>query len=115
MQQNFYWTDDYDPYRQGNAPWAAITTYDMETSNGGYVGIINQDNGYMFGLYDRGTTGVAAYEVDERGHADEYNIAFGGNLGNKVYVGLDFGILDLDYKSDMYYDEDLKKALKNYA
>lgn len=107
---DLYWTDDYDPYRQGNAPWAAITTYDMETSNGGYVGIINQDNGYMFGLYDRGTTGVAAYEVDERGHADEYNIAFGGNLGNKVYVGLDFGILDLDYKSDMYYDEDLKNA-----
>ena len=107
---DLYWTDDFDPYHQGNAPWAAITTYDMETTNGGYVGIMSYDNGYMFGLYDEGTTGVASCEVDERGHADEYNIAFGGNIANKVYFGIDFGILDLDYTSHMYYDESLDNA-----
>jgi len=75
------------------------------------VGIINDNgNGQMQGLYGNGTTGAAYYEVNERGHADEYNIAFGGNFANKVYLGLDFGIVDLDYRSDMYYGEELNNA-----
>ena len=92
-------------------PWAAITTFDMETNKGGSVGVINDiGNGMLQGLYGPGTTGAAYYEVDERGHADEYNIAFGGNIANKVYLGLDFGILDLEYKNYMYYDEELDNA-----
>ena len=108
---DLYGTNEYDPYFDGYAPWAAVTTYDMLTNNNGSVGIINvNDRGSMQGLYGPGTTGAAYYEVDERGHADEYNIAFGGNIANKVYVGLDFGILDLDYRSNMYYDEELNNA-----
>ena len=107
---DLYWTDDFDPYFDGYAPWAAVTTFDMKTNNGGYVGIINSNGGYMQGLYGPGTTGNAYYEVDERGHADEYNIAFGGNYANKVYWGLDFGILDLDYRSVQAYEEDLTSA-----
>ena len=107
---DLYWTDDFDPYFDGYAPWAAVTTFDMKTNNGGYVGIINSNGGYMQGLYGPGTTGNAYYEVDERGHADEYNIAFGGNFANKVYWGLDFGILDLDYRSVQAYEEDLTSA-----
>ena len=108
---DLYWTDDFNPYFDGYAPWAAVTTYDMNTNNDGYAGIINQYNdGLMHGMFDYGTTGNATYEVDESGHADEYNIAFGGNIANKVYFGLDFGILDLDYRSNMYYDEELNNA-----
>ena len=105
------WNDDYNPYLDYPWPsWAAITTFDMPTTTDGYVGIINVNGDYMQGLYGPGTTGSAYYEVDERGHADEYNIAFGGNISNKLYFGLDFGILDLDYKSHMYYDEELNNA-----
>ena len=104
---DLYWTDDFNPYFDGYAPWAAVTTFDMETKNGGYVGIINANDGFMQGLYGAGTTGNAYYEVDERGHADEYNIAFGGNIANKVYWGLDFGILDLDFRSFQSYEEEL--------
>jgi len=104
---DLYWTDDFDPYFDGYAPWAAVTTFDMPTRSNGYVGIINVNNGYMQGLYGSGTSGNAYYEVDERGHADEYNIAFGGNVANKLYFGLDFGILDLDYRSFQSYEEDL--------
>ena len=107
---DLYWTDDFNPYFDGYAPWAAVTTFDMETNNKGYVGIINANNGFMQGLYGQGTSGNAYYEVDERGHADEYNIAFGGNIANKVYFGLDFGILDLDYRSTQSYEEDLTNA-----
>ncbi len=107
---DLYWDDDYNPYFDGYAPWAAVTMFDMTTQNGGYVGIINSNDGYMQGLYGQGTTGNAYYEVEERGHADEYNIGFGGNIANKLYFGLDFGILDLDYKSYQTYEEDLNNA-----
>lgn len=103
---DLYWTDDYYPYDY--APWSAVTTFDMPTKTSGYVGIINPwEDGWMHGLFDEGTTGSAFYDVEERGHADEYNIAFGGNFANKLYFGLDFGILDLDYTSYQYYDEKL--------
>ncbi len=104
---DLYWTDDFNPYFDGYAPWAAVTTFDMTTNNNGYVGIINANNGYMQGLYGQGTTGDAYYEVEERGHADEYNIGFGGNVANKLYFGLDFGILDLDFRSFQAYEEEL--------
>jgi len=107
---DLYWTDDFNPYFDGYAPWAAVTTYDMPTKTNGYVGIINANGDYMQGLFGNGTRGNAYYEVDERGHADEYNIAFGGNVANKLYFGLDFGILDLDYRSFQAYEEDLTNA-----
>ncbi len=107
---DLYWDDEYNPYFDGNAPWAAVTTFDMKTNNNGYVGIINANGDYMQGLFGQGTSGNAYYEVDERGHADEYNIAFGGNVGNKLYFGLDFGILDLDFRSYQSYEEDLSNA-----
>ncbi len=108
---DLYWTDDFDPYHQGKAPWAAVTTFDMPTTTNGYVGIINSYDDGLGGLYGKGvTTGDAYYEVWERGHADEYNIAFGGNFANKLYWGLDFGITDLDYRSFQSYEEELKNA-----
>jgi long-subunit fatty acid transport protein len=110
VEGDLYWTDDFNPYFDGYAPWAAITMYDMPTRGDGYVGIITENDGLMQGLYGNGTTGNAFYEVDERGHADEYNIAFGGNFANKVYWGLDFGILDLDYRSYQAYEENLTNA-----
>jgi len=105
-----YWTDNFNPYFDDYAPWAAIVTYDMPTRTNGYVGIINANDGLMQGLYGQGTVGDAYYEVEERGHADEYNIAFGGNVANKLYFGLDFGILDLDYRSFQAYEEQLDNA-----
>ena len=111
---DLYWTDDFNPYFDyPYAPWAAITTFDMPTKGDGYVGIIN-DRGdgslLMQGLYGQGTKGNAYYEVDEHGHADEYNIAFGGNISNKLYFGLDFGIMDLDFHSFQAYEENLDNA-----
>jgi long-subunit fatty acid transport protein len=109
--EDLLWYDDFNPYFDGDAPWAAITMTDMKSTapggNKGFVGIIYPMGDLMQGLYGNGTSGNAYYEVDERGHADEYNIAFGGNIGNKLYLGIDFGILDLDYWSTQYYREEL--------
>lgn len=98
---------NYDPYFDSWAPWSAIVHFDMPTNNDGRVGIINANDQGMQGLYGDGTTANAYYEIEERGHADEYNIAFGGNIKNMVYWGLDLGILDLDYKYFHGYEEDL--------
>jgi len=112
-------TSTFNPYFSGYAPWIGIVSYDMPTSyssgsQGGSVGIVNERNGGMRGMFDNGTTGSAYFEVEERGHVDEYNIAFGGNFANKVYWGFDFGINDLDYKSYNYYEESLTNAyIKN--
>jgi len=109
-------TNTYDPYFDSYAPWIGIVSYDMPTydANGNYdggaVGIVQQGRSGMNGLYGTGTTGDALFEVDERGHADEYNIAFGGNLLNKLYWGFDFGITDMDYKTYNYYGETLYNA-----
>ncbi len=109
--EDLLWDDDFNPYFHGYAPWAAITMTEMKSTapggNKGFVGIIYPMGDLMQGLYGNGTSGNAYYEVDERGHADEYNIAFGGNIGNKLYLGIDFGILDLDYWSTQYYREEL--------
>ena len=111
---NPYFDYNLDPYTgkyRGYAPWAAVTIFDMPTNGGGYVGIMNADeNDRVKGLFQDGTEGDAYYEVDERGHVDEYNIAFGGNIANKVYFGLDFGIVDLDYRSFQGYEEELDNA-----
>ena len=101
--------ENFNPYFDGYAPWAAVTMFDIPTRTDGYVGIINdRGDGMMQGLFGPGTWGDGYYEVEERGHADEYNIAFGGNFANKVYWGLDFGILDLDFTSFQAYEEDLE-------
>ena len=118
---DLYWEEGFNPYfdtrvpNSISAPWIAVTTYDMETNAGGYVGIINgteydNDHSSVQGLFGDGTYGNAYYEIDERGHTDEYNIAFGGNISNKVYFGLDFGILDLDFRSNQLYEEELDNA-----
>ena len=114
---DLYADDRFNPYFDSRvpnsipAPWAAVTMYDMPTRNG-YVGIINgidaDHHSALTGLFVDGTFGNAYYEVDERGHADEYNISFGGNFVNKLYWGIDFGILDLDYWSTQYYSEELE-------
>ncbi len=104
---DLYWTDNFNPYFDGYAPWAAVTMFDMPTRTNGYVGIINANGNLMQGLFGDGTGADAYYEVDESGHADEYNIGFGGNLYNKFYWGIDFGILDLDFKSYQSYEEDM--------
>ncbi len=107
--EDLLYGDNYNPYFDGYAPWAAVTMFDMPTRTKGYVGIINdRGDGMMQGLFGEGTWGDGYYEVEERGHADEYNIAFGGNFADKVYWGLDFGILDLDYTSFQAYEEELE-------
>lgn len=93
---------NYNPYYDSSAPWSSILAYNSY--------IINDNNGTWQGLMGDGTSGYGEYEVDQRGHIDEYSINIGGNINNLLYWGAAVGITDFDYDSYMYYGESLQDA-----
>lgn len=98
-------TTSYNPYYQSNADWLSILGFNSYLINP--VGSTSQYNG----LFDESqTTGNSQFAVRQRGYVDEYAINFGGNIMNTVYWGLGFGITDIDFKEEAFYDEELTNA-----
>ncbi len=103
-------TSSFNPYNPNDggyqAPWLTILGFDsyLITPTG------NVDAPDWKGLWGSGTTGRAAFDVEEKGHVDEYNISIGGNISNLVYWGMDFGIIDLDYSLNSIWGESLNNA-----
>mgnify|MGYP001138689454 FL=1 len=100
------WGSNYNPY--DNAPWMSVLAYNSLIINNGQE---NSNGQISFqGLMGDGTTGSANFDIREKGHVDEYNITFGGNIYNTLYWGLGFGITDVDYTQWSYYGERLSNA-----
>lgn len=99
----------YNPFSDSDADWLSIMGFNSYMINPGGV---NEEGQQLYnGLYNPGsTTGDAQYMVREKGYIDEYNITFGGNFVNMLYWGLGFGITDLNYTSEAFYDEQLYNA-----
>lgn len=103
-------TDDYDPYNPGPkdyvSPWISILGYDsyLTTPEG------DPDKPNWYGQFGDGTTGRGYFEQFEKGSVDEYNIALGGNINNKVFWGMDFGITSIDYRIESVWGESLENA-----
>lgn len=100
----------YDPYWDSSADWLSILGFNSYIINP--VGNTSQYNGlFQYGSpTTKPTTGNAEFMVRERGHIDEYSINFGGNFIDKIYWGLGFGITEIDFKQDAFYDEELQNA-----
>lgn len=99
--------DPYNPHDGGYAPaWLSILGFDsyLISPSG------NADAPVWKGLWGTGTSGSAGFDVEEKGHVDEYNISLGGNIANIVYWGMDFGIIDLDYSQNALWTEGLNDA-----
>lgn len=103
--------DGYNPYFDGNAPWTSILAYQSFMINPASPG----SSSYK-GLYDydadggNGSFAEGWYNIEEKGHIDEYSINFGGNIEDVVYWGIGFGVTDLDFKQYAYYGEDIEQA-----
>lgn len=98
-------SNNYDPYYDSDADWLSILAYNAYIINP--VGSTSQYNG----LFNEGvTTGNAEFNVRERGRVDEYSINFGGNFVDMVYWGIGFGITDMSFKQEAFYDEELQNA-----
>ncbi|MDD6227893.1 MAG: outer membrane protein transport protein [Bacteroidales bacterium] len=104
-------TDTYDPYTPGvndrYVPWAPVLGYDsfLITPEEQHDGTT-----HWYGQFGDGTTGTGFFDVQESGSIDEYNIALGGNIANKVFWGMNFGIVDVDYTVSSIWQESLQKA-----
>lgn len=92
-----------NPYQDTDAPWLSILAYNAYMIN-------PVTNSTYNGLFKRGTTGDAMFNVREKGYIDEYSVNFGGNIKNTVYWGIGFGITDINYSTVAYYDEELQNA-----
>lgn len=90
-----------NPYFDSDAPWSSILMFDGFGINPTGPGA----NSYT-GLFNYGsTTGEGWYDIEEKGHVDEYSLNFGGNVMNILYWGIGFGITDIDFKQYAYYGE----------
>lgn len=98
--------DPYNPTGSRTVPWLAVM---------GYYGFLttpegNVDSPTWVGQFGQGTSGIADFEVNERGYVDNYNIILGGNIGNKVYLGVNFDITSLNYQVSSMWGETLRNA-----
>lgn len=94
-----------DPFYNTRAPWMSILLYNAYVINPS----TNDGTDYV-GLYN-GTPGTAQFDVEQKGYVDQYNISFGGNFSNVVYWGINFGIIDFQYKNWTYYNETFDNAI----
>lgn len=92
------------PYNENNGPrWNQILAYNNNL-------MLDAEYGLQ-GLGVEGTHGYNEFVVEESGHADEYNISFGGNVRNKVFWGVGFGVNDFKYEYTKYYGESLTNTV----
>ncbi|MCC8037386.1 MAG: outer membrane protein transport protein [Bacteroidales bacterium] len=98
----------YDPYWDTNNDWLSIAAFNAHM----ITPVNNKANCTSYnGLWTNGTSGDAMYYTRQRGYIDEYNIDLGGNISDRFYWGIGFGITDLELRTETYYDEQLNNAL----
>lgn len=108
-------TNSFDPYNPNDggyaAPWLSILGYDSYfiTPTG------DDDNPNWIGQWNSQTSGRGSFDVLTTGGINEYNIAIGGNVANKLFWGLDFGISDLNYNMTAVWGEQLQNATVDNA
>lgn len=103
----------YDNYSDNAPDWLSVLFYNSGMINS--VPIIKDNVLYESptyrGLWEHGrSSGVADYAIRDRGHADEYNITFGGMIKDVVSWGLGVGITDLSFEREYTYQETIEKA-----
>ncbi|MBD5345996.1 MAG: hypothetical protein HDR92_02545 [Bacteroides sp.] len=104
---------NYNPYTDSWAPWMSILSYNSYLINP-VPGTPDDANRYQ-GLWQNATSGNSQMSFEEKGYVDEYNISFGGNVLNTLYWGMGFGITDINYTANAFYDEELSNAaIPNY-
>lgn len=105
--------DKYNPYYESSAPWSSILLYNSYAINPTAPGANSYVGLFEYADPDKGIAGSRAfgvYDVEEKGHVDEYSINFGGNIMNVLYWGVGFGITDLNFKQYTYYNESVSEG-----
>ncbi len=103
-------TSDYDPYNPTDggytSPWIAILGYDSYLISP----VASGNDTAWYGQWGNGTSGSGYFNVLETGGVDEYNLSFGGNISDIFFWGMDFGIIDMNYRAESLWGENLNGA-----
>lgn len=102
--------DGYDPYNPVGtyaAPWISVLGYDGRLIN---ADNLSETETHWTGQWGKGTTGSGYFNGEVRGAVDSYNLSIGGNFGDIVFWGMDFGIIDFNYTSRTIWGENLTNA-----
>ena len=94
-----------NPIANSNADWNQVLAF-----NNYLVIPTNQEGTKFAGLGFNGVTAQGEYDMEERGHVDEFDINLGGNIANTLYWGVGFGITDIRYEYNQYYGESLQNT-----
>ena len=98
---------DIPPFNSIYIPWISVLGYNSYfISPEG-----DEDQPKWKGQWGPNTSGVGMFDVLTSGGANEYNIAVGGNIANKIFWGLDLGIVDMTYNMTARWGENLKDAV----
>lgn len=108
--------DPYNaPYGYYQAPWLTVLGYNSYLINPSYDNYTDQTSWY--GLWDnnsmtgRNTAGSGTFLMQEQGGLNEFNIALGGNISNVLYWGMNFDIVNLNYRLNSIWGETLTEAM----
>lgn len=102
-----------DPYENNklSGHWLPILGYESEMFRN-YTDAPNNSYQSSFGWNNKETGNwdlVHPFEnsliVNEKGYMDEYNIGFGLNVSNYLFLGASVSVTDIDYRYSSYYEE----------
>jgi hypothetical protein len=87
--------------------WLPILGYDNYFNH--FVGEANQYQS-VFGYMENDQWKIKSphrngLSVNESGHIDEYNVGFGMNISNFLFLGASVSVTDINYKYASFYDE----------
>lgn len=102
------------PYENYDVPWITALAYDAYVINP----LLDNNNNVVRweGLWQNAmnsqnsTSGTASFVMQEQGGTNDFNIAFGGNIADMLYWGMNFDVINLNYNLNQYWGENLTNA-----
>ncbi len=95
-------------YNEGLGAQGSMAWNGLDDAYAQLIPPIKDANGNSLMDYFNGTQFL--FGQHQYGYIGEYDFNISGNINDRVYLGLTFGIHDVNYRSNKYYTEDLEKG-----
>jgi hypothetical protein len=102
---------NYDPYYNSElaGQWLSILGYE-----GGFFDNHSGRNDVFFSDFGTSSLSNSQLYVNESGYIDEYNIGFGMNISDFMFIGASTSVTDIKYNYTSTYDETFKTSRNDY-
>ncbi len=92
-------TPEENPYNNPNIPWLSVLAYD-----GYLIDVDTSDPEKWVSAYDDEQVNLFS-DLYESGSLNEFSFGWGGNFNNKLFVGANLNIWDIDYRLETILKE----------